>query len=463
MARFIPCPSSSPQLRQNETCMKITFAPDLPIQNYTQDCLHFRDFAFTLQNAITYTRAPFVFGVLGDWGCGKTSILNMLYDLIDRDQRSGNQPIVPIFFEAWKYENEANLIYPLLKAIKHDYEKNGRVPLEMRGFLEKFKQVALSSTLALTDVGLRAATKALIGEGVPLKDIAEQYDRLREHAGSYESVLSGWTDQVEGLEMAFQNLLGAYAEELTLAQRRKFVKEQYRFIILIDDLDRCLPQTTIEILENIKNFLLVENCIFVLALNPSVIYQGIKIKYGGLQVDGRQYLEKILNYSFYVPDPDPEQVQAFAEKELNALVDLADRAELARYFADFSSVIRECQFTNPRKVKRILNHFLYFLQLHEKEREQFHMPDIIRFIVMAEYFPELFQLFLENADKAQSKFSPLGTGKFDITEFENQFGISLSSSFAQLRRMFQLFNLSGRPNLTQEARLVYQIVHHPVS
>ena len=107
-------------------------------------------------------------------------------------------------------------------------------------------------------------------------------------------------------------MLLAYAKEYPF-NKPGATAEDARFVILIDDLDRCLPETVIAILEKIKNFLAVEDspCIFVLALNPKVVYQGIRVKYHGLEIDGREYLEKIINYSFYVPEPDDEYIKKY--------------------------------------------------------------------------------------------------------------------------------------------------------
>jgi predicted KAP-like P-loop ATPase len=53
------------------------------------------------------------YGILGDWGSGKTSILRLLEEQVRSDPG-----LVPIFFNPWKYENDASLIYPLLHTIK---------------------------------------------------------------------------------------------------------------------------------------------------------------------------------------------------------------------------------------------------------------------------------------------------------------------------------------------------------
>jgi hypothetical protein len=76
----------------------------------------------------------------------------------------------------------------------------------------------------------------------------------------------------------------------------------------------------IALLEWIRNFLAVDGCMFVLALNPHVVNQGIKTKYNNLDVDGRECLEKILNYPFYVPEAGEKDLEEFARQSLTRLL-----------------------------------------------------------------------------------------------------------------------------------------------
>ncbi len=52
-----------------------------------------------------------------------------------------------------------------------------------------------------------------------------------------------------------------------------------RLVVFVDDLDRCLPEKAIEVLEAIKLFLDAEGCVFILGLDQDVISRGIEMKY----------------------------------------------------------------------------------------------------------------------------------------------------------------------------------------
>ena len=84
-----------------------------------------------------------------------------------------------------------------------------------------------------------------------------------------------------------------------------------RLVVFIDDLDRCLPEKAIEVLEAIKLFVDAPGCVFILGLAQDVIARGVEIRYkdfvkeGVLHknhpIDGTRYLEKIIQLPFTIP------------------------------------------------------------------------------------------------------------------------------------------------------------------
>ena len=291
---------------------------------------------------------------------------------------------MPIWLDAWRYENQDNMIFPLLHAFRQS-----RTALiggnEAENFLTSLRQVAASSAVAMLDLGLRAVTKAATGEAMKLKDVKEHVsDVLNEESGELDGLLSTWVQQVEALGKNYEKFIAGYATEL----RSKLKATEIRFVVFIDDLDRCLPSVAVGVLENIKNHLCVPGCVYVLGINPDVIARGIRAKYAGLEIEGREYLEKILNYSFSVPVPETEKLKTFGTMQLQELLpDQADRDLHGKALQTFGETLALCGFSNPRKIKRILNSYLRFLDLNP-DHQRFDMTDITRLTVLAEYFAE---------------------------------------------------------------------------
>ena len=436
------------------------FIADKPISNSSEDLFQFRQFVDLIESAVRATQTPFVYGVLGDWGTGKTSVLRLL-EARFRDESGairrfpdGREIFVPIWFDAWKYENEAHIVYPLLYAIKQQYERD--VPQEKKdGIRAAFQTVVATSLLAVGQVGLRALLRNLTGGAVDPRLLEESLKQVREAQASalseVDAVLSGWTDSVSNFAWAFGDLLSAYAEGLVGPADA----DRVRFLILVDDLDRCLPETTISILESIKHHLSVPNCIFVLAINGRVIYQTIRRKYGGEGIDGREYLEKILNYAFYVPeiDLDKSAMERFVHHQREKLVGNSHR----HAFDQLSDALTECKFNNPRRIKRILNRYVIYLERYAAD--QVFLPNAIRLMLIAEYFPTLFQLYMRLGANASLAIKGLLVGKTPVQDFEQMHGVSVAQLLPQMRHMQQLFELPA-PNadaLNVQIRQIFEI------
>lgn len=443
--------------------MDFKFIPDLPIDSKFDDALGFNDFIEVLQSSIQKTETPFVYGVLGNWGAGKTSILRLLNNRIEQELQNGYSYSIPIWFNAWEYENESNLIYPLFNSIKRDYKTRLKVKELSDNFTTQFLNVISSSTLALGDIGIRIITKALTGEAIKIEDIEKHIKSVKDHSNEIENALNAWTDQIYTLKKNFELLLDAYANDYPFETQE--AKDDARFVILIDDLDRCLPETVIAILERIKNFLSVKRCIFVLALNPKIVYQGIKVKYNGLEINGREYLEKILNYSFYVPEPEVKSIEQYCERSLEKLVGNDGKKIFSEQLDRFGKTLGDCNFNNPRKIKRILNHYLFFLKINEKELDHYHLPNIIRLIILAEYYPSIFEILLESnsgSKNADALLLPDSLGSIMLPrESKNSISQEINRiEVSQIRKLLDLVIPESRniARLDEHVTSVFRIV-----
>ncbi len=114
----------------------------------------------------------------------------------------------------------------------------------------------------------------------------------------------------------------------------------------MDDLDRCLPESALEVFEAIKLFLDAPECIYVLALDREIIRRGLAIRYreaGTGMVDPDEYIEKTISLSFDLPPlgvADAERLLGACATGINL-----DPAELAGIVGLLG--------TNPRRLKRV--------------------------------------------------------------------------------------------------------------
>jgi hypothetical protein len=136
-----------------------------------------------------------------------------------------------------------------------------------------------------------------------------------------------------------------------------------RLVVFVDDLDRCLPNKAIEVLEAIKLFMDVPGYIFVLGLDRDMIARSIETRYRerfpidadrSLAFDGSKYLEKIIQVPFRIPPIEPEVMEEFVGNMMPET--LEDCAKV------FAAGMGQC----PCQIKRTVNTFLLLWRLAEQ-------------------------------------------------------------------------------------------------
>ena len=151
----------------------------------------------------------------------------------------------------------------------------------------------------------------------------------------------------------------------------RFIKPRGKLVVFVDDLDRCVPEKAIGVLEAIKLFLDVPGCVFVLGLDRAVIARGIELKYRELGwveeseerkrfiIEGTRYLEKIIQLPFQIPPIEREDMSTF----VGGLVADWPHEQCPGVFAEGLG-------DNPRQVKRTVNVFLLLWGLAQERAEK---------------------------------------------------------------------------------------------
>ena len=169
-----------------------------------------------------------------------------------------------------------------------------------------------------------------------------------------------------------------------------YIVDRGRLAVFVDDLDRCLPDKAVEVLEAVKLFLDVPGCVFVLGIAREVIEEGIRVRYADYQarLDGAQYLEKIIQIPFALPPIAPEAVAGYVRRVTGG--SLPD----GRCEAAFAVGLEP----NPRRIKRTLNIFLLLWRLaqNRKDLQEVIKPvRLAKIVVIQQYHRRLFRLIAD--------------------------------------------------------------------
>jgi len=230
-----------------------------------------------------------------------------------------------------------------------DHDQYGGIEIDWQKLFPQLAQSAVKISLSFIPGwdAIYKLTENLKGE--PEKQAKAMFDAIqREKVHLHE-------DQVKSLEQ-FQDRF-ARAVELFLA------KTQRPYIaVFVDDLDRCLPEKAIEVLEAIKLFLDVRGCVFVIGVDRVVVEKCIESKYAGkpsaVPINGDDYLEKLVQVPFNLPPLEQRDVQEFIDAEIRQ-----------NFPPNLAPVFAAGLEANPRKVKRTLNIFRLLWTLAEQRAE----------------------------------------------------------------------------------------------
>ncbi|KDC50406.1 KAP family P-loop NTPase fold protein, partial [Pseudoalteromonas fuliginea] len=251
------------------------------------------------------SRLPVSVGVHGDWGAGKSSILAMLENSYQDDETT-----VCIRFNSWLFQGLEDAQTALMQQITSDLIKK-------RGKIEGFKQQA-NDFLDRIDWFKSFKTVANWGatafSGIPtpstIQDVSLGLDKLK------ESVTSLSKDDIESGLTALQGAIGKPKAKRVVKEISDFRNEYNkllkaakieRLVVLVDDLDRCLPETAIATLEAMKLFLFMPNTAFIVAADETMIEYSVRRHFPKLseEVGGaaytRNYLEKLIQVPFRIP------------------------------------------------------------------------------------------------------------------------------------------------------------------
>ncbi|MBQ1468557.1 MAG: hypothetical protein IIZ27_08785 [Solobacterium sp.] len=319
---------------------KETENDSLKIDKYVQGCADF----------IRSCETPMSIAVQGDWGTGKSSFMRMVEKKIKDD-------VTVIRFDTWQYSrvNDDRLFLPMLNVLTEEIDKawKGEHPGD-----EKFGKYftgegdgAIHIPNWARKISSLAGTVAGGGFVAGLAEVIRYFSE--EGRGQEEDYYKTIVSIREKLQQRIDVLTGAKILSGNKLEDNK-AGRQGRVVVFIDDLDRLRPASAVVLLEDMKNFMDCEGCVFVLALDHKLVETGVKDKYGDITKDSpyaHKFFEKIIQIPFYLP-VNRYDTRSYIE-------DLLERGGLADKLnaEECTETVKAFTDSNPRVIKRALNTF----------------------------------------------------------------------------------------------------------
>jgi predicted KAP-like P-loop ATPase len=371
-------------------------------QETATDLLYFEAISKTVVRLIDASKNdPLTIGIHGDWGAGKSSILKMI-----QSSWKGDDGTLCLWFNGWTFEGfddaKTVVIETVVEELTRARPKMADVKeaaSRLRKRIDWLKLARKTGGLALTAFS-GIPTKDLVSDAVDLvKQVVDNpreaisIEKLREWASTAGEFVKDAPEETAGTP----GHMHAFREEFVALLDAAQIK---RLVVMVDDLDRCLPSTAIATLEAIRLFLFVERTAFIIGADEAMIEYAVKDHFPDLPPSSgpvtysRNYLEKLIQVPFRIPalgaaetriyvslllvenalgsdDPTFALLISVARDQLKKpwLIQGLDRsaieAKLGRLpgpienalaiSAQVSAVLSEGAHGNPRQIKRFLN------------------------------------------------------------------------------------------------------------
>jgi hypothetical protein len=379
-----------------------------------EDLLGFKVHADLLLDVIKdETVMPVTIGVFGDWGSGKSSILKIIYEELKGKDNALKDDTLVLYFNGWVFEGYDDAKAALLESIIEQFGRHNQLKNKVKDEIVKllksvnwmrilglsFRKVILPTAAAYFTGGL-SLVPFLLQEFSQFnaKDLSEKLTSDDAEDFLKDIIQKKGIDET-ALVRDFRN------DFKTMIDKSKIK----RFVVMIDDLDRCTPDRIIENLEAVKLFLNVDKTAFIIGADPRIVRRAIEFRYktddikNSIDPDSRNkrivsdYLEKLIQVPYNLPKLTDREVETymtllFCKKEIKQdsfdriLAEFYKNRENNRYgafglgdiqsidgllseedknklnksvslIAALSPIITDGLNGNPRQIKRFLNTF----------------------------------------------------------------------------------------------------------
>ena len=291
---------------------------DLPVDNLKDDLFNVESYVNGLCLFILNCDTPMTISIQGDWGSGKTSMMNMVKEHL-------GETILPIWFNTWQFSQfqlDGSIAISMIDILLKKLDDNTK---DFQEISDRVINLMKLIAIITTEKAIGSLTASKVGQA-----LNNEYSL-------------NFIDEISSLKEQFQE-----------AVNNKLKTNAYdRVVVFIDDLDRLQPLKAIELLEVLKLFLDCKNCVFVLAIDYEVVTLGIRQKYGS-DIDatkGKSFFDKIIQLPFKMPvaQYDIKKYTKSMMEKMNVVDKTEDNTQL------FSSLIKTSIGLNPRGMKRLFN------------------------------------------------------------------------------------------------------------
>ena len=329
------------------------FKDDCPISSREDDKLNRRNFAESLAKAITYYENDncLTISLMGKWGSGKTSIINMVTDYLNNEAESEN---IIVHFDPWYFSNKDNLLFQFFDILSNYINK-------------EFTDTVNTDNLKKLGKSLINMTSFNLNFGVGSINIDPE---INNSLNDEETLL----DLKNKISKDFENF-------------------EKKVIIIIDNIDRLSDKEVQQILMLVKSLADFPHVIYILSFDKDAVLGSLN----NLHIySPESFLEKIIQIPLFVPEIIQTQ---FDDLIASNLYDFyknyhKNNETLKKDFLDIYSDLR-IFFNNLRDLYRYTNIITFYFSVF---KDDVNINDFMLILAMQLFEHEIYIKIKDNPD-----------------------------------------------------------------
>lgn len=451
--------------------------------------LDFLNFNYLAEQVVEISKddklSPATIGIYGDWGSGKSSLMKMIKKSLDTDKNT-----LTVEFNGWLFEGYEDAKTALCGTILDEMHKHEtrfvKAKNKIKDLLDKVDEGKLLSK------GVKYGLDFLLTGGIGTVTeltLTGLISAVKQKAGTVSE------DEIKKVV----DTLKAYDTKRTeIKNFRKTFKEVFedckgeRLVVFIDELDRCTPDTILDIFEAIRLFLHVPGTTFIIGADERLVSYAVKTKYKdipGHDIDiSKEYLEKLVQYPVKIPQLNESEVKQYItclllqneDLNINKVAEVLPKLRVNEVFTidtvktaigkeptesvkeafDLSNQIYSALATlmkgNPRHCKRFFNTLMMRIALAER-RNIALQKKVLAKLMLAEYYkPSFIEALMKPESKEELKQLERGSSEVAYSALKDWSNDEWVQKWAKGEPMLSTIdNLADYFYFSRESRKLY--------
>ncbi|WP_445710460.1 KAP family P-loop NTPase fold protein [Flavobacterium sp.] len=349
-------------------------------------------------------------GLVGPWGNGKSSVLNLIKKKIKESEK---KDIITINFQPYLNHKEDDIINEFFISLSNELSKyNGK----------------------LSDI---------------LVEYSQKVNNLYENKNIFSLI-----------EEHVTNFKDATASELYETINSMLAETNKKIIVFVDDLDRLNEKEILQILKLIRNTADFRNTIFLVAMDKQYVLSRLK---DSSKILDTSFVDKFFQLEIYLPEIDKNDLRKYFIEELNKPfenmpIDFKDRVDKA---LNDNTLLFDDYIKNFRDIKRTVNQIRFDLSLFKEDYNYLNLKDFINFTFFKLKFPKV----MEDLKDGQSDFLELdaSTGLYNLIKNKPLESTSLPIFFRSQEtydiirlKDYKVFELLSKDNSKEDLSINYK-------